>query len=91
MHLSLTRWAVRSQVFEPIDHLHLFGKDPLNDIQLGATYWVATGDSGQGTVCISCFMAVDGRSNSGLSNMFLMELGAPCRHDRGGPRWHDHR
>ena len=49
MQAILTNMTVRSQVYEPIDHLHLFGKDPLNDVQLGATYYIATGDSGQGT------------------------------------------
>jgi hypothetical protein len=36
------------QVFEPIDKLSLFGQDPFNDFQGGATYYIATGDSGQG-------------------------------------------
>ena len=36
------------QVVQPIDMLHLIGQDPLNDVQLGATYYIATGDSGQG-------------------------------------------
>ncbi len=39
---------IYAQVFEPIDMLHLIGKDPLNDFQGGATYYVATADSGQG-------------------------------------------
>ncbi len=47
MHLH-DMLAMHLQVYEPIDHLHLFGQDPLNDIQLGATYYIATGDSGQG-------------------------------------------
>ncbi len=41
-------WFGLMQVVEPIDMLHLIGQDPLNDVQLGATYYIATGDSGQG-------------------------------------------
>lgn len=36
------------QVMEPDDMLHLLGSDPLNDAQIGARYYTATGDSGQG-------------------------------------------
>ncbi|EIE23568.1 DAO-domain-containing protein [Coccomyxa subellipsoidea C-169] len=44
-----SRWTKAGDVvFEPIDMLHLIGKDPLNDFQGGATYYVATADSGQG-------------------------------------------
>lgn len=39
-------------MFEPIDMLHIIGQDPLNDFQAGATYYIATGDSGQGTCSI---------------------------------------
>lgn len=35
---------------EPDDMLHLSGSDPLNDAQIGARYYTATGDSGQGIV-----------------------------------------
>jgi glycine/D-amino acid oxidase-like deaminating enzyme len=36
------------QVFEPADLLYLIGKDPFNDYQVGANYYISTGDSGQG-------------------------------------------
>ncbi|CAL8472081.1 g11623 [Coccomyxa elongata] len=39
------KWS--GQVMEPDDMLHLLGSDPLNDAQIGARYYTATGDSGQ--------------------------------------------
>ncbi|KAK9805134.1 hypothetical protein WJX72_001432 [[Myrmecia] bisecta] len=40
------KWS--GQVMEPVDLLGLYGQDPANDLQTGATYYIATGDSGQG-------------------------------------------
>ena len=38
------------QLYEPIDKLSLFGQDPFNGFNLNGTYYIATGDSGQGTI-----------------------------------------
>ncbi|KAK9867958.1 hypothetical protein WJX84_004620 [Apatococcus fuscideae] len=43
-------WQWAGQLYEPIDKLWLYGQDPLNGFQLDGTYYIATGDSGQGTV-----------------------------------------
>ncbi len=38
------------QLYEPIDKLSLYGQDPFNGFNMNGTYYIATGDSGQGTI-----------------------------------------
>ncbi|KAK9832029.1 hypothetical protein WJX84_000304 [Apatococcus fuscideae] len=38
------------QLYAPIDRLALYGQDPFNAFHLDGTYYIATGDAGQGTI-----------------------------------------
>ena len=73
---SDTAGCVR-QVYEPHDYLALYGKDPLNDFQLGGTHYVATGDSGQAMTGAALAAMVLGAEILGTANEFGEARGAP--------------
>jgi hypothetical protein len=65
-------------VYEPIDYLALYGKDPLNDFQLGGTHYVATGDSGQSMTGSALAAMVLGDEILGRANPYAEVEGPWC-------------
>ena len=67
-------------MYEPHDYLALYGKDPLNDFQLGGQHWVATGDSGQAMTGAALAAMVIGNEILGTANEFGEVLGTCLLH-----------